>query len=214
MNIAAVILSLLIFGFETYALYDNSGLKKGKLHPDFLNYYTNLSNVAVWLYFGLLLISNWLIQPLYQWLCQPVVAMTIMLAILVTNLVYHFLLSAGIKRDYQQKGGFNPYTVVNVTLHYAAPLATLIYWLILADKTGLQYRDTLIWIIFPLLFVIYALLHGAIGHYTYSDGKHYPYEFMDIDKCGLWGALRNVVLVAIAFILLGLLAVWVSKLLV
>jgi len=213
MDVFALVISMLIVVFDGYSLADNCGMLKGKYDPDFPNYYTNLSNVATWLYFVLLLAGHWSSEGLYRWLTRPVVAMTVMLAILVTNLVYHFLLSGEINRNWAAGTGWNPYRVSNLTLHYGVPLATLLYWVLFADKAGLRYTDALIWLIFPLLFVIYSMLHGYYGHYRFGGGEHYPYGFMDIDKQGKGPAIRNIIIVACGFYVLGLLAVFIGHML-
>ncbi len=213
MKTMGLIVAVVIVAAETYALGDNCRLFTGRYCSDFHNYYTNLSNVLVWLYFLLLLIGWFFIPGLYHWLSLPVVAMTVMLSILVTNLIYHFLLSGEIVRNYKKGTGTNPVNFTNIALHYGAPWLTAVYWVFWADKAGLVYTDALIWLLFPLVFVIYSLLHGYYGHYSFAGGQHYPYSFMDIDKLGVKTALRNVALVAVCFYLLGVAAVFIGHLL-
>jgi hypothetical protein len=89
-------------------------------------------------------------------------------------------------------------------MHYATPVLTPLFWLGFAPKGRLRLRDPLIWAVFPLAYLAYALLRGRLG-------GHYPYGFVDV---GLLGGMR--VAMNVAFISAGFMAgayglVWVDR---
>lgn len=60
----------------------------------------------------------------------------------------------------------------NTVLHYIIPLAVLGDWIIDPPKKRIAFRSSLVWLVFPLLYVAYSLIRGAIVDW-------YPYPFLD-----------------------------------
>lgn len=187
---------------ESYALADNSGLLKRKYNTGFMGYYTSLSNIVVWIYCFLLLCGiNVLDKSIYSF--------SIMACIMLTFLIYHFILSPLIIADYREGKGWNPYNLVNYSLHYICPLLVFVYWLLFADKSDLSYSNAFIWTILPLTYCLYIFARVKLGIY-FDDKKtqRYPYDFMNVDKYGLKRVLINIFIIFVVFMLLGLLLVW------
>lgn len=93
-------------------------------------------------------------------------------AIVVTGLVYFFVL-----RPDDSHEGLSVYT--NIMFHYVAPLATVVGWAIFGPwhkHDGFR-RDIGLAFIWPAVWVVYTLIHGAIGGW-------YPYDFVDIELKG------------------------------
>lgn len=93
--------------------------------------------------------------------------------------------------------------LADLGLHTVVPLAVLLWWLAYAHKTGLGRRHALLWLIWPALYVTYALIRGEM------DGRH-PYFFVDPARIGwsgvaLWCAGLGLVfwLAGLALVLLG-----------
>lgn len=55
-------------------------------------------------------------------------------------------------------------------------------------------------------------INGVLG-YTFTTGSHYPYFFMDWDKLGVLGVLKYVLLIIVAFTILGYIYYGIDKLL-
>lgn len=60
----------------------------------------------------------------------------------------------------------------NIVLHYIMPVAMLIDFLIDRPKRKLLFKQSLIWLLFPLVYVSYSLIRGALVGW-------YPYPFLD-----------------------------------
>jgi hypothetical protein len=85
----------------------------------------------------------------------------------------------------------------NLLLHYVVPSSMAAYWLLFARKSGLRWRDSFAWLVYPLAYFMYAFGRGAI------DGR-YPYPFMDLNRISALTALRNGVVIGALFLLAGL----------
>lgn len=81
----------------------------------------------------------------------------------------------------------------NVVLHYIMPLAVLVDFLIDRPKRSLSFRKSLVWLLFPVVYVIYALTRGALTGW-------YPYPFLDPATKGY----ESVALTITSLLLLGL----------
>jgi hypothetical protein len=84
----------------------------------------------------------------------------------------------------------------DIGLHYAVPLLYIAGWLLFAPRPGLRWGDALRWLIFPLVFVIWTLSHGAAVH-------EYPYPFLDVDTLGMASVSVNILALGAGFLLLG-----------
>lgn len=87
------------------------------------------------------------------------------LAMTLTGIIY-FLLLRGLEEQLQI-----PVPWVNTVLHYVIPLATLVDWLLVPPR-AVNFRQALIWVLFPALYVPYSLVRGAIVNW-------YPYPFLN-----------------------------------
>jgi hypothetical protein len=92
----------------------------------------------------------------------------------------------------------------NVIMHYAVPILTPLFWLAYAPKGGLRARDPLIWAVFPLTYLAYALVRGGV------EGQ-YPYGFLDVGKIGWMATASNATAIAIGLLLAGYLIVWLDR---
>jgi hypothetical protein len=66
---------------------------------------------------------------------------------------------------------------VNVVVHYVMPVALAVDWLIDPPRERLTVRDGFLWLVLPLVYLIYTLIRGSIVHW-------YPYPFLDVDRAG------------------------------
>lgn len=88
--------------------------------------------------------------------------------ILTTGIVYLLLLS----------GNAPSYPWVNAILHYLMPVAVTLDWLLDPPNARLDPINTIVlWMAFPLLYIIYTLARGAIVGW-------YPYFFVNPHRSG------------------------------
>jgi hypothetical protein len=78
------------------------------------------------------------------------------------------------------------------------------YWFIFVKKGILQWSNIFLWLIYPVIYLIYALLRGAVAGF-------YSYPFIEASKLGYPKVLQNVVLLFISFIVLGVLFIWLDQ---
>jgi hypothetical protein len=95
--------------------------------------------------------------------------------------------------------------VADHLLHDATPVLFFFYWIFFAPKIGLNWLDPLKWLLYPLAYVTYSIIRGAIVNW-------YPYHFADVGVLGYPTALRNAFFVLIAFLVAGLVFVLIAKL--
>ena len=110
-------------------------------------------------------------------------------AIVVVGIGYHLLL----------RHAWNPQGaqwLADVLLHYVVPAAALAWWLFLPPKAGVPGRAPLQWLAWPLAYLVYALVRGALL-------SHYPYFFIDPATLGLPRVLANAAGLMLAFLATG-----------
>jgi hypothetical protein len=83
------------------------------------------------------------------------------------------------------------------TLHYLIPAATVLWWLAFVPARTLTYRDALTWLVFPVSYLLYALVRGSF------DGW-YPYFFIDVSALGYGQTLLNSAVLSAGMLVAGL----------
>ncbi|RXS94651.1 hypothetical protein ESZ00_15185 [Silvibacterium dinghuense] len=152
-----------------------------------LRYFTILTNVLVVVVFGLA--AGGLRKP-------SLLAGTV-LSIALVGVVYGLLLHGLVELS----GGS---AVANALLHDVTPAGSVIWWLALAPKGGLRWRDPLLWALFPLGYLGYALVRGA------WEGL-YAYPFLDVPALGWLRVAGNAAGLAVCFLACGYLMVWGAR---
>lgn len=115
------------------------------------------------------------------------------LAIVMVAVVHFTLLSGRLELG----GGA---LLADFLLHKVVPALTLLFWLAFVHKGSLRWKHALVWTIYPLAYLAYAIARAQ------SDGKH-PYPFIDLTRIPLEDALASVAGIALAFIAGGLVLV-------
>ena len=96
------------------------------------------------------------------------------------------------------------YFISNTGLHEVLPVLVLLLWLGFTPKAGLNWRQPLVWTVYPAVYIGWTLIRGAVMH-------RYPYFFADVDKLGYPQALLNGAGFLAVFYLLGLGAVALGR---
>ncbi|HET6747371.1 MAG TPA: Pr6Pr family membrane protein [Candidatus Saccharimonadales bacterium] len=94
---------------------------------------------------------------------------------------------------------------VNMTLHYILPVAILVDWLVTPPARAITYKKALSWISFPIAYVAYSFIRGAIISW-------YPYPFLDPGQSG-WGyvIIMSLIITGGVLILIKLLTLRFQK---
>lgn len=78
----------------------------------------------------------------------------------------------------------------NTVLHYVMPVVVLGDWVLDSGTTRLTPRHGLLWLLFPLAYLVYSLVRGAIVDW-------YPYPFMNPDEHGYLAVAVTSVVIAV-----------------
>jgi hypothetical protein len=77
----------------------------------------------------------------------------------------------------------------NTVLHYIMPLAVFGDWLIDTPKRRILFRQAIVWLAYPIVYLLYTLIRGHFAAW-------YPYPFLDVSEKGYIAVLSASVVVA------------------
>jgi hypothetical protein len=66
---------------------------------------------------------------------------------------------------------------VNTVLHGVFPVVVILDWILMPPLTPIAFRDSLLWLAYPILWVAYTMLRGPAAGW-------YPYPFLNPDNGG------------------------------
>lgn len=132
----------------------------------------------------------------------------VLLSILLTGLVYHFMLAPLATADQY-------YNVQNFIVHYIMPGLMVLDWLLLDKRATLQWFAPIIWTVFPLLYSMFAIFNGLVIKLPIPNNPDspFPYFFLNISKYGISGVFANSIGLFIGYILLGYIVIGINALL-
>jgi hypothetical protein len=128
---------------------------------------------------------------------RPGVMTGIATCIALVGITYHSLL----RRLWDPAGS---QLLADNLLHSAVPALFLIFWWLFVAPARASWRTALRWAIFPAIYLVVALLRGAI------DG-FYAYPFIDVAQLGYGRVLVNAAGVLLAFLAIALVLIWLDK---
>jgi hypothetical protein len=154
---------------------------------NFFSYFTILTNVLA----ALALTLPWLApqSALGEFFSRPSVRTAITAYIIIVMTIVYFVL-----RHLVNLQGWD--FVADVLLHYVMPVLFVIDWLFLIPKQSLKVSDTLGWLTFPIIYLIWTFIHGVFSGF-------YPYPFLNHSELGIARVLQNEAGLLIAFLVLG-----------
>lgn len=122
-----------------------------------------------------------------------------LLCILVTAIVYHAVLA-------QTFGGFSSFSLGwwgNQLVHTVVPALMILDYLLFDPKGKLSSRSPLIWMAAPCGYFAFTAAMAHVGVRFPNSSTAYPYPFLDVLRLGWGPVMRNVLLLAAGFFLLG-----------
>lgn len=179
---AALLLRLGLTIFDPDVAPDNPNLLTRLVR--FVSYFTIQSNFVALLAALAVIKSKPLDQPWWRAL-----RLASLVGMSVTGIVYVTILAADLHPT-----GLS--AVANYMLHYIGPPLVVLAWLAAGPAQSLGLRDiprTLLW---PLLWVAYTLIRGAIAHW-------YPYGFIDVGLHGYGKVSINIIAITVFAIVLS-----------
>lgn len=142
------------------------------------SFFTQQSNIVV-LAAALTLVIN----PRRDGAIWRILRVDAVLGIVITGVVYPVFLAGS-------SHAIGAQFWINAGLHYVSPWATVVAWLVFGPRPRIDRRTILAALIWPLLWVGYTFLHGAMSGW-------YPYYFLDVGDIGYRGALNMVALLLV-----------------
>lgn len=132
-----------------------------------------------------------------RWFLQPWVSSGIAVSIAVVGLAYNILL-----RHLWHPEGWQ--FIADELLHDVMPVLFIGYWWCCVPKGTLRLWHLPVWMIYPLVYFIYALLRGhLLGAYAYP--------FIDVAVLGYPQVLANAGGILVGFVLVGLLVISLDR---
>ncbi len=160
LRVCRALLALLALTAIGYDVAAGPGVSEG----DYFSYFTVLSNLIA----AAMLLHGALRPTHTRSRTVELLRGAAVVYILTTGIVYLLLLS----------GHAPAYPWVNAILHYLMPVAVTLDWLSDPPMVRLDLARTLVmWMVFPLLYVLYTLARGAIVDW-------YPYFFVNPHRSG------------------------------
>lgn len=153
---------------------------------NFFGYFTNLSNIFASLVF--IFGAIYLLQGRAPTETEETIRGASVVAMAVVGIVFSVLLQD------TDLGTLLPW--VNFVVHYVMPVAVVADWLIQPPKSTITWRQVGYWLIYPLMYVIYTLIRGAVSGF-------YPYPFLNPAKGGYGVVALYCVGIFVLFLLVG-----------
>ena len=161
-----------------------------------LLYYTVLSNLLVMIFTGYLL---WKMRREGDyWQSSSLLRLKggITMSIMITCVIYHFML-APLTKDF--------YRLENFLCHYIVPLWFLADTIIFDKSRQYKWFDPIVWTVLPLLYMGFATLNGFVLKMDVPNAKDspFPYFFLNVNKYG-WGfVFRWAAIIFVAYMVSG-----------
>lgn len=162
-----------------HSMYQHTGI------VNFFSYFTYESNIfaaIVFLLGGAVTIRGHTSETFALWRGAATVYM------LITGVVYALLLRT------------QPVAIVwtNDVLHYIFPVVIFADWFIDTPRRRIPYKNGLIWIVYPLLYLAYTLIRGPIVHwYPYTFINPAPHGYASVTSTSIQILVATLVLVEV-----------------
>lgn len=180
---------------QFYLLLQNRNAPTGQLVIEFFSYFTITTNLTVAVCCSTLSLLP--ATSIGKWFAKQATFTAITVYISIVGIIYNLVLRFAWNPQGLQR-------IVDELLHTFIPLLFVLYWLFCTGKDQLKWNSFLRWLIYPLVYVIFIFIRGAVSGL-------YPYPFLDVTKIGYTNALINSCYVTIAFTLVSLLFIAMGK---
>jgi hypothetical protein len=160
----------------------------------YFSFFTILTNIV------LVLVYAGVVFERAEWLAlirRPITAATAATTIALVMGFYHFVLA-----DLWHPQGL--FLVCDVTLHYVTPILYLGWFVAFARSQSLALADIPKVLIYPLVYVAYALLRGAIV-------GEYPYPVLEANRIGYGQVVVNSAGLLLIVLILGAVAIGIDR---
>ncbi len=155
---------------------------------DLSGYFTIWANVLVGVaLFSILFLSK---NKLGRFFNSSAVQTALAVYILIVFIIYNLFL-----RRYGRIEGLR--LIVDIFLHIVIPFSYILYWFFHTPKGSFAKRQSVIWLCYPVFYLIYILIRSVFTH-------KYPYFFLDPNTSGVLGMALNIFGLMILISVMGL----------
>ena len=162
---------------------------------NFFSYFTILTNLLVAVCSSIVFLN--LQNKTGLFFRSPTVQTAITLYIFIVALVYNTVLHGIVFLN-----GWNLF--VATLLHIVVPMLFMVYWFVYVPKGVLQWKQGVSWIYFPMVYLVYSLIRGAVVGW-------YPYPFLNVVTLGYPKVILNVIIMIAVFFLAGLALIMLNR---
>ena len=201
-KIKGEILLGIIFALELYALpvqfyllFKNPEFTFFSAAVRFFSFFTITTNTIVFIFSAFLLFGGKSKANAFFKKCTTITAITVY--ILIVGIVFNLLLRPTLNLQGHHR-------IVSEIFHTVVPVLFFFFWLFFVSPERISFKTIWFWLVYPIIYMIYTIIHGFISSF-------YPYPFIDVTKLGLQTALINGVFVLIAFVVLSVILISISK---
>lgn len=176
------------------------------LRWDFYVHFTNLSNyLCIGIVFAELIQTAKKEGNSYV-TTTPFLKFIGVLGILLTFLVFNFLLAGQPDRDPQDN-----WRVRSICFHVILPIMYVFDWLLFYEHRKVKWYYPLTSVIFPLIYIVFIYIRAAIVNFNPEVPYLYPYFFLNLDNLGIAGVAKWVAILFVGFIVLGYIFYGIDK---
>ena len=161
----------------------------------FFSYFTIDTNILVALCFTFIFLGNG--SRLGKLFTKATTITALTVYITIVGIVYNTILRLTWDPQGLQR-------IVDELLHSVIPIYFILFWVIFTSTEGLKYKQAFSWLIYPLVYIFYAVVHGAIT-------KFYPYLFVDVTRHGYSKVMFNAGMILLAIFVLSLVLIATGK---
>ncbi len=185
-------------GIQLFILINNTpanGMNVPQAIGRFFLFFTVLTNLLV-----VVAASSMVLTPHSRWgafFAKPSASAATTLYILVVGIVYNIIL-----RPLWSPTGMQ--RLADELLHVVVPFLFTTWWVIFAKKQPLTYKEPVWWLIYPAIYLVYALVRGGIEGF-------YPYPFLDAGIYGYGAVALNAAAMLLLFVTGGFGLVFLGK---
>ena len=173
---------------------------------DFYAHFTNLSNyLCIGIMFAELVQTAKKNEDSYV-SASPLLKFIGLLGIMLTFLVFNFLLAGRPDREFQAN-----WRVSSICLHVILPIMYIFDWLLFYEHKKIRWFYPLVSVAFPLLYIIFIYTRAFIVNFNPEVPYLYPYFFLNLDNLGVAGVAKWVAILFAGFIVLGYIFYGIDK---
>ena len=173
---------------------------------DFYAHFTNLSNyLCIGIMFAELVQTAKKNEDSYV-SESPLLKFIGLLGIMLTFLVFNFLLAGRPDRELQSN-----WRVSSICLHVILPIMYIFDWLLFYEHKKIRWFYPLVSVAFPVLYIIFIYTRAFIVNFNPEVPYLYPYFFLNLDNLGVAGVAKWVAILFAGFIVLGYIFYGIDK---